>query len=102
MRRLVLLVTVAAVVATVLIVLSGTGLAAPDPTAGNPSCFGFEERQEPAGQPGPGGGQETAVGVSDFTSQEQNRGTTSVNEAAKEIQPVQHERPCPEHGPFTP
>jgi hypothetical protein len=92
--RIVLLVTIAAVMTVAMLALAGTAFAAPDPLAGNPSCFGLAARSE-QGQPGPG------AAVSLFTSN--NTGQT-VSEAAQNIGPVQHARFCPEPGggPFPP
>ena len=82
--RIVLLVTVAAVMTVVMLALAGTAFAGP--TGGNPSCFGAYDRAEPGG-PGPG------AGISEFTS---NSIGEAVSTAAQNIRLVQRERPCPE------
>ncbi len=92
--RIVLLVTVAAVMTVVMLALAGTAFAGP--TGGNPSCFGSYARSTPDG-PGPG------EGISEFTS---GSGGQTVSAAAQNIGPVQRERPCPREGespsPFPP
>jgi hypothetical protein len=70
-----------------MLALAGTAFAAPDPAAGNPSCFGAYDRAKPQGIPGPG------AGISAFTS---GSGGQDVSEAAQNIGPVQRVRPCPE------
>ena len=100
-RRVLWLLTIAVVAAAVL-GLSGTALADPPPDnpsidSGNPSCFGYTSRSEP-GDPGPGAGVHTFT-----TSATGSLGTNLVDDAAREVGPVQHVRNevCPTSGfPF--
>src|SRR5919199_6732921 len=79
------LLTVASVAAAVM-GLTGTALADPSLDSGNPSCFGYTSRSEP-GEPGPGAGVHTFT-----TSATGSHGTNLVDDAAKEVGPVQHVR----------
>lgn len=90
-----------AVVGAAVLGLSGAALAEPPPEnppadSGNPSCFGYTSRTFP-GEPGPG------AGVHTFTTLATgSHGTNQVDEAAREVGPVQHVRneACPAHFPF--
>ena len=92
-RRIILLVTVAAVMLTTMALSAGSAFAQPpsDPIEnGNPSCFGAYARSEP-GWPGPG---EFVSGAATFLA---GTGTpeSGTDEAAQNIGLVQHVRPCP-------
>src|SRR5215208_4651641 len=92
-RRVSWLLTVA-VVAAALMGLPGTALADPSIDSGNPSCFGFTSRSEP-GEPGPGAGVRTFT-----TSATGSQGSNLVDDAAREVGPIQHVRneACPTSG----
>ena len=80
MSRLVLLVTVAAFMVAVTVLLAGTAFA-----QGNPSCFGDYARSPVPGGPG-------SV-VSDIASSLAQTGST--DDAAQLVGEAQQERPCP-------
>ena len=90
-----------AVVGAAVLGLSGAALAEPPPEnppvdSGNPSCFGYTSRTFP-GEPGPG------ASVHTFTTLATgSHGANLVDEAAREVGPVQHVRneACPAHFPF--
>ena len=95
-RRVYGLLTVAVVVAGAMS-LPGAALAEPSVDSGNPSCFGHTSRSEP-GEPGPGAGIHTFT-----TSVTGSQGTNLVDNAAREVGPIQHVRneACPTSGfPF--
>jgi hypothetical protein len=96
-RRIILLVTVAVVMAETM-APAGVVFAQPpsDPIEnGNPSCFGAYARSLPAPPPGPGdfvsGAATTLAGTGPETP------GSGTDEVAQNIGPVQHVRPCPDY-----
>ena len=91
-RRIILLVTVAVVMAETM-APAGVVFAQPpsDPIEnGNPSCFGAYARSEP-GWPGPG----ESVSFAAYTLAGTGTPESGTDEAARNIGLVQHVRPCP-------
>src|SRR5215208_6294596 len=86
-----------AVVAAAAVALPGATLADPSVDSGNPRCFGYTSRSVPE-EPGPGAGVHTFT-----TSVTGSQGTNLVDEAARDVGPIQHVRNkvCPTTGSRT-